>query len=88
MFRGAGHHTFPTHNLTPEPIFSSRPFLICLSKIKSIRHRCPITPQFPMIGGDSKFVLTCTHTRVPLTPTHTLQYRNSPIGVEIGLFPF
>jgi hypothetical protein len=40
-----------------------------------------------MIGGDSKFVLTCTHTRIPFTPTHTLQYINSPMGVEIGLFP-
>jgi hypothetical protein len=30
-----------------------------------------------MIGGDPKFVLTCTHTRVPshpLTPTNTTHY--------------
>ena len=45
-----------------------------------------------MIGGDSKFVLTCKHTqtRVPFTPIHThLQHihRNSPMRVEIRLFP-
>ena len=43
-----------------------------------------------MIGGDSKFVLTCTHTRVPLTPTHTFAtyiIKTRQMGVEIGLFP-
>ena len=82
-------NTFPMHNLTPEPIFGSRPFLICLNKIKSIRHRCLITPQFPMIGDNSKFVLTHMHTHTCSLYTHThIAYRKSPMGVEIGLFPF
>jgi hypothetical protein len=59
------------HNLTSEPIYGSRPFLIFLSKINSIRHRCPITPQFPMIGDNSKFVLTCTHAHVFPSHPHT-----------------
>jgi hypothetical protein len=80
-------NTFPMHNLTPKLISGSRPFLICLSKIKSIRHKCPITSQFPMIGGDQIGAHLHTHTCSPHTHTH-IAYRNSPMGVEIGLFLF
>ena len=44
-----------------------------------------------MIGGNFKFVLTCTHTHVPLIPTHThicnINIETYQMRVKIGLFP-
>ena len=62
-------NTFPTQKQTPEPISGSRPLSFrCLNKIKSIRHRFPITPKnFPWLVATPNL---CSHAHT-YTSSHT-----------------
>ena len=65
-------NTFPTHKQTPGLISGSRPFLLQMCKLDKIyQTQVPNhTLKLPMVGGDSKFVLTRTHVH-KFPHTHT-----------------